>query len=189
MHIAAPGIASPIPSILDILCASLPKILKSSSSPRESRSPPPPPSCGASGRGRRLLASHLQAPPPFRLIRLLDRPISQGGRRVHARCHSCLRPPLCTLGYGYGVEQSKSSPNSICFSIFSILASILCSVNLDDISCESVRVWVQAMEWSKCSSSHCAAVTFLGTVRRQRQTWWMQGSKVVAWQTRTVTDA
>lgn len=97
MHIAAPGIASPIPSILDILCASLPKILKSSYSPRESRSPPPPPSCGASGRGRRLLASHLQAPPPFRLIRLLDRPISQGGRRVHARCHSCLRPPLRTV--------------------------------------------------------------------------------------------
>ncbi|BAS96061.1 Os06g0139176 [Oryza sativa Japonica Group] len=72
---------------------------------------------------------------------------------------------MCSLlGYGYGVEQSKPSPNSICFSIFSILASILCSVNLDDISCESVRVWVQAMEWSKCSSSHCAAVTFLGTV-------------------------
>uniref|UniRef100_A0A0E0CK23 Uncharacterized protein n=1 Tax=Oryza meridionalis TaxID=40149 RepID=A0A0E0CK23_9ORYZ len=73
---------------------------------------------------------------------------------------------MCSLlGYGYGVEQSKPSPNSICFSIFSILASILCSVNLDDLSCESVRVWVQAMEWSKCSSSHCAAVTFLGTVR------------------------
>uniref|UniRef100_A0A0E0NEC5 Uncharacterized protein n=1 Tax=Oryza rufipogon TaxID=4529 RepID=A0A0E0NEC5_ORYRU len=96
---------------------------------------------------------------------------------------------MCSLlGYGYGVEQSKPSPNSICFSIFSILASILCSVNLDDISCESVRASTDAFVTASPGCLICPR-NAQGAQLRQRQTWWMQGSKVVAWQTRTVTDA